>query len=163
MAEQPTVKIRGGRQGKNTERAAKVKRSAFFLTISTNQRYAEDDPNIENDEAVFEESIQSVLQDMGKYIRFRADGHSWTSGKIQSVEVDYTVERGRTNQIHTHILIKIKHDSNIQLDYGAIKKKICDDLGLDNLYVNNKLLGQNAWSHDVLLSYVNKMLGGFER
>lgn len=163
MAEQPTVKIRGGRQGKNTERAAKVKRSAFFLTISTNQRYAEDDPNIENDEAVFEESIQSVLQDLGTYIRFRTDGDSWTSGKIQSVEVDYTVERGRTNQIHTHILIKIKHDSNIQLDYGAIKRKICDDLGLDNLYVNNKLLGQNAWSHDFLLSYVNKMLGGFER
>jgi hypothetical protein len=157
MAE-PTVKIRGGRQGKNTEKAPKIKRSAFFLTISTNQRYAVDDPNIENDEEVFEDSIKGVLENLGKYVRFRADGHSWTSGKIQSVEVDYTVERGKTNQIHTHILIKIKHDSNIQLNYGAIKEKICGDLGLDNVYMNNKLLGQNAWGADFLESYVNKML-----
>lgn len=162
MAE-PIIKIRGGRQGKNTEKAPKVKRSAFFLTISTNQRYAENDPNIENDEEVFEDSIKSVLEDLGKYIRFRADGHTWESGKIHSVEVDYTVERGRTNQIHAHILIKIKHDSNIQLKYGDIKEKICNDLGLDNLYVNNKLLGANAWGGDFLRDYVNKMLGGFER
>jgi hypothetical protein len=157
MAE-PTVKIRGGRQGKNTEKAPKVKRSAFFLTISTNQRYAQDDPNIENDEEVFEESIRTILEDLGKYVRFRADGHSWTSGKIHSVEVDYTVERGKTNQIHTHILIKIKHDSNIQLNYGAIKEKICDDLGLGNVYMQNKLLGQNAWGADFLMDYVSKML-----
>jgi hypothetical protein len=156
---EPLVKIRGGRQGKNTEKAPKVKRSAFFLTISTNQRYAKDDPNIENDEEVFEDSIKDILENLGQYLRFRADGHSWASGQIHSVEVDYTVERGRTNQIHTHILIKIKHNSNIQLDYGLIKAKICGDLGLENVYMNNKLLGDNAWGADFLIEYVAKMLG----
>lgn len=158
---EPTVKIRGGRQGKNTEKAPTVKRSAFFLTISTNQRYAEDDPNIENDEEVFEDSIKGVLNDLakyGKYIRFRQEGHTWTSGKIHTVDIDYTVERGKTNQIHSHILLKFKHNSNIQLNYGAIKDKICDDLGLDNVYINNKLLGQNAWGDSFLKDYVNKML-----
>lgn len=146
------IKVKGGRQGKNTERQVRPKKSCFLLTISTNQRYKEDDPNLENDELVFEEAVKKVLRNLPSHINVIEEGHKWDSTHIKDVDVDYTIERGVTGQLHTHILLKFNHHTKLRLDYASIKKSILDDLGLDNLYMQNKLVRPTSddWLRDYL-------------
>jgi hypothetical protein len=51
-------------------------------------------------------------------------------------------------------MIKIKHFSKVLLDYDKIKAKICGDLGLDNVYMLNKLIRNNG--SDNILDYMDK-------
>ena len=73
----------------------------------------------------------------------------------KDLDIDYTIERGtKKGQLHIHIMFKIKHHTKIQLDYIKIKKKICDDLGLNNVYMYNRLLKPN--DSDNVQDYINK-------
>lgn len=157
MNENITVKIRGKRQSQIKEKAEKLNRSAFLYTINTNQRYKEGDPAIENDEICLEDSIKDVLQHLPQYISIKESGKAWDKNSIKDVDIDYTIERGSTyGALHAHILIKIKHTTKVHLAYGKIKEKVCADLGLENVYTDNRVLGASAWSGDFLESYVNK-------
>jgi hypothetical protein len=60
----------------------------------------------------------------------------------------------KKGQLHIHILFKFKHFTKIQLNYGKIKDKIKDDLGLENVYMYNKLI-RNSGNENVL-DYINK-------
>ena len=51
-------------------------------------------------------------------------------------------------------MFKIKHFTKVQLNYDKIKKKICDDLGLNNIYCYNRLLRPN--DSDNVQDYLNK-------
>ena len=51
-------------------------------------------------------------------------------------------------------MIKIKHFSKVLLNYEKIKAKICGDLGLENIYMLNKLI-RNSGS-DNIIDYLNK-------
>jgi hypothetical protein len=83
------------------------------------------------------------------------EGDAWSDEKIKDVNIDYVVERGhKKGQIHVHVMIKIKHFSKVLLNYEKIKKKICGDLGLENVYMLNKLI-RNSGS-DNILQYLEK-------
>ena len=153
----PEIKVTGKRQNLKktaTERAPKPKSSNFLLTINTNQQYKNDDEHLENDVEVFDTTIQSILNHIDEYIRL-PDGDQWDDKTIKDVDIDYVVERGhKKGQIHVHVMIKIKHFSKVLLDYDKIKKKICSDLGLQNVYMLNKLI-RNSGS-DTIIDYLNK-------
>jgi hypothetical protein len=148
----PIIKVKGKRQNlTKTVRNPTVKKSTFHLTINTNQQYKKDDPNLNNDIDVFEDSIQSMLNNINLYVKL-PDGDIFEE-KVIDADIDYAVEvGGKKGQIHTHILLRFKHNSKLLLDYAAIKKKFRDDLGID-VYMRNMLVNNGS---DNVEDYLNK-------
>lgn len=149
------IKVKGKQQIiDKVEKNQKTKSSNFFLTINTNQQYGKDAENLQNDLDVFEDSVKEVLNNIDQYITLPA-GVLFNEETIKDVDVEYVIEvGGKKHQIHTHIIIRIDHYTNVQLDYNSIKQKIKNDLGLDNLYVNNKLIRNRGFKD--ITEYLNK-------
>ena len=132
----PEIKIKGKVQNlQKTIKNEKPKQTNFLLTINTNQQYKEDDKNLDNDIEIFDHTINNLLSNINDYIKL-PENDKWDNNKIKDVNIDYTVEKGlKKNEIHVHIMLKIKHFTKIQLDYDKIKNKICHELGLNNVYM----------------------------
>lgn len=149
----PEIKVRGRRQN-TTVKKERAKVSNWLLTINSQQRYDEDDPEKDEDAEVFEDSVNEILKDLPHYVNVTEEGHSWSKDHIEDVSADYVVEWGpKTRCLHAHVLVKIKHRTKIRLDYEAIRKKIERDLGV-TIYFNSKLVRPS--SDDFLLEYISK-------
>ena len=132
----------------------KPKQSNFLLTLNTNQQFKEDDKHLKDDIEIFDGCINELLNNVDQYLKL-PEGDKWDEDTIKDVNIDYTIERGlKKGQLHIHIMFKIKHFTKIQLNYDKIKKKICDDLGLNNIYCYNRLLKPN--DSDNVQDYLNK-------
>jgi hypothetical protein len=136
------------------EMPEKTKKSSFHLTISTNQKYADDDPHLQNDSEVFDEVMSDILNNIEHYVKL-PEGHSWDA--VNDADIDYILERGKHklgSRLHAHVLFRFNHRTKLQLDYQKIKDKICGELGLHDVYLHNRLVrpteGQN------ILSYLSK-------
>ena len=149
----PLIKVKGNIQNlEKIEKNEKPKRSQFLLTINTNQAIEKE--NIDNDIEIFDTTIKDILNNVQDYINI-PEGH-WNDEKIKDVDIDYTIEEGsKFHRLHIHILFKFTHFTKIQLNYDKIKKKITDDLGLQNVYMLNKLV-RNSGS-DNILDYLKKL------
>jgi hypothetical protein len=148
----PIIKVKGKRQQlSKTVRNPTVKKSTFHLTVNTNQQYKKDDPNLENDIDIFEASVESLLQNIDKYVNL-PPGDIF-SEKVLDADIDYAVEvGGKRGQIHTHILLKFKHNTKLLLNYAAIKQHFKDALGID-VYMRNQLVNNGS---DNVEDYINK-------
>jgi hypothetical protein len=113
-----------------------------------------DDEDLENDIEVFDETIKDILNSIGSYVNL-PKGIPFDEEHIKNVDIDYTIEKGtKNNQLHIHIMLKFRHKTRIQLNYQKIKTKITKDLGLKNIYLNNRLI-RNSGSENIL-DYLNK-------
>ena len=157
MSNKPLVKISGKVQDlKKIEKNIKPKQSNFLLTLNTNMQHKEDDPHLNDDIEIFDGSINKLLNNIDEYIKL-LDGDVWNDKLIKDCDIDYTIERGlKKGQLHIHIMFKIKHFTKVQLNYDKIKKQICDDLGLKNIYCYNRLLKPNDL--DNVQDYLNKYI-----
>ena len=155
MSNKPEIKIKGKVQDMTKkEKNVKPKQTNFLLTINTNQQYKDDDENLQNDIEVFDESIKDLLNNIDQYINL-PETDKWDDKFIKDFDIDYVLERGqKKGQLHIHILFKIKHFTKIQLNYDKIKEKIKLDLGLSNVYMQNKLLRMS--NNDSIVDYLNK-------
>ena len=155
MSDKPEIKIKGKVQDMTKkEKNVKPKQTNFLLTINTNQQYKDDDENLQNDIEVFDESIKDLLNNIDQYINL-PETDKWDDKFIKDFDIDYVLERGqKKGQLHIHILFKIKHFTKIQLNYDKIKEKIKLDLGLSNVYMQNKLLRMS--NNDSIVDYLNK-------
>ncbi len=151
----PEIKIKGKVQNMTKkEKNIKPKQTNFLLTINTNQQYKEDDEDLQNDIEVFDGSVKELLNNIEQYINL-PDTDKWDDHFIKDIDIDYVLERGqKKGQLHIHILFKIKHLTKIQLNYDKIKEKIKTDLGLTNIYMQNKLLKMS--NNDSIVDYLNK-------
>ena len=151
----PLIKVKGNIQDlKKVIKNVKPKQSNFLLTLNTNQQFKEDDPHLKNDIEIFDGCINELLNNVDQYLKL-PETDKWDENTIKDVNIDYTIERGlKKGQLHIHIMFKIKHFTKIQLNYDKIKKKICDDLGLKNIYCYNRLLKPN--DSDNVQDYLNK-------
>ena len=151
----PLIKVKGKVQDLNKkEKNIKPKQSNFLLTVNTNQQFKETDEHLKDDIEIFDNSINQLLNNIDEYVKL-PEGDKWDDQTIKNVDIDYTIERGtKKGQLHIHIMFKIKHFTKIQLNYDKIKKKICDDLGLNNVYMYNRLLRPNE--SDNVEDYINK-------
>jgi len=151
----PKIKIKGAVQDLNKkEKNKKPINSNFLLTINTNQQYKDDDEGLDNDIEIFENTINSILNNVDQYVSIPPTD-KWDDNTIKDVDIDYTIERGtKKNQLHIHILFKFKHFTKIQLNYQKIKEKIKKDLGLHNIYLYNRLVRNNG--SDNILAYLDK-------
>ena len=157
MNNKPEIKIKGKVQ--NLEKViknVKPKQTNFLLTINSNQQYKDDDKHLKDDIEIFDHSINQFLNNIDEYIKL-PENDSWNDKLIKSCDIDYTIERGtKKGQLHIHIMFKIRHFTKIQLNYEKIKNKICKDLGLENIYVYNRLLRPNE--SDNVEDYINKYI-----
>ena len=151
----PLIKVKGKVQDlQKTIKNVKPKQSNFLLTLNTNQQFKDDDPHLKEDIEIFDGCISELLNNVDQYIKL-PETDKWDDDTIKNVDIDYTIERGtKKGQLHIHIMFKIKHFTRIQLNYDKIKKKICDDLGLNNVYMYNRLLKPN--DSDNVQDYLNK-------
>ena len=155
MSNKPLIKVKGNIQDlKKVIKNVKPKQSNFLLTLNTNQQFKEDDKHLKDDIEIFDGCINELLNNVNEYIKL-PEGDKWDEDTIKDVNIDYTIERGlKKGQLHIHIMFKIKHFTKVQLNYDKIKKKICDDLGLNNIYCYNRLLKPN--DSDNVQDYLNK-------
>ena len=155
MSNKPIIKIKGAVQDLQKKvKNKKPSNSNFLLTINTNQQYLDSDANLQNDIEVFEDTIKDILNNIENYVNL-PEGDLWDDDTIKDIDIDYTIERGTIkNQLHIHILFKFKHFTKIQLNYQKIKDKIKKDLGLTNIYMNNKLVRNSG--NDNILAYLDK-------
>ena len=153
----PIVKVSGKVQNlQKTEKNIKPKQSNFLLTLNTNMQYKEDDPHLNDDIEIFYGCINKLLNNIDEYINLPPND-TWNDKLIKDCNIDYTIERGlNKGQLHIHIMFKIKHFTKVQLNYDKIKKTICDDLGLKNIYCYNRLLKPN--DSDNVQDYLNKYI-----
>ena len=151
----PDIKIKGGIQNlQKNQKNLKPIHSNFLLTINTNQQYKDNDQHLENDIQIFEIVIQNVLNNVDKYVNLPKED-KWDDDTIKDVNIDYIIERGtKKGQIHCHALIKISHFTKLQLNYKKMKEKVQNELGLKNIYLNNRLI-RNSGS-DNIIEYLNK-------
>ena len=149
------IKVRVGVQNiKQKVKNEKILSSNFLLTINTNQRYGDDDEDLDNDIEVFDETIKEILNNIPQYVNLPKNT-PFDEEHIKNVDIDYTIEKGtKNNQLHIHIMLKFRHKTKIQLNYQKIKTKITKDLGLKNIYLNNRLI-RNSGSENIL-DYLNK-------
>jgi hypothetical protein len=154
----PLIKVRGKRQDlQKKEKNAKPRYSNFHLTINTNQQFKKDDPNLENDIEIFDTAISDICNNIGEYVRLPA-GVPFNETTIQDVNIDYATEVGGVKgTLHVHILFCFKHFTKILLDYEKIKKKLLDELGLDNIYMYNRLIKGSGSENLNVLNYINKL------
>ena len=157
MSKLKNFKVTGNIQDlKKVEKNLKPKQTNFLLTINLNQSYKEADEHLKDDIKIFDDTIKDILDNVDKYIKL-PNATDWNDEKIKECDIDYTIERGKEKGfLHIHILFKIKHFTNIQLDYDKIKSKITNDLGLENIYMYNKLIRGN--NNDNILEYINKYI-----
>ena len=151
----PVLKIKGKVQDlKKVEKNKNPISSNFLLTINTNQQYKDTDEHLDNDIQIFEETITNILNNVDQYINIPVED-KWDDATIKDVDIDWTIERGtKKHQLHIHILFKFKHFTKIQLNYQKIKDKIKKDLGLNNVYMFNRLV-KNSGS-DNIIQYLDK-------
>ena len=151
------VKVTGNIQDlKKVEKNIKPKQTNFLLTINSNQQYKDNDEHLDNDIEIFNHSINQLLNHIDDYVKL-PDNIPWNDKNIKSCDIDYTIERGtKKGQLHIHIMFKIRHFTKFQLKYDKIKKKICDDLELNNVYMYNRLLRPNE--SDNVEDYINKYI-----
>ena len=156
MSKKPQIKIKGNIQDmKKKDKNIKPKHSNFLLTINTNQQYKDDDEHLQDDIEIFDESIKTILNNIDQYINL-PETDKWDDETIKNVDVDYVIEHGgKKGQLHIHILFKFKHHSRLQLKYEKIKEKLKTDLGLNNLYLYNRLVRNSG--NDSIIDYLSKM------
>jgi len=129
----------------------KIKNSTFLLTINTNQSYKQNDKHLDNDIEIFDELINNILNNIDTYIKT----DSFDYEKVKTADIDYAIETGNERgYLHCHILLNFSHTTKIQLDVNLIKQKIINELGLKNIYIQNKLI--KNYQNQNILSYINK-------
>ena len=82
------IKVKGNIQNlKKKEKNEKILSSNFLLTINTNQRYGDDDKDLENDIEVFDETIKEILNSIGSYVTL-PKGIPFDAEHIKNVDID---------------------------------------------------------------------------
>jgi hypothetical protein len=158
MTSKPQIKITSRKQNINKQEKNKTPtHSNFLITLNLNQQYHKDEhkANIDNDMEIFDGLLVEFLNHIEGYVRLPTD-IVYNDDNIKDVSADYVVELGNIKkQIHAHIMLKFKHFTRIQLNFGKIKEFFKKKLGLKNVYMQAKLLRPSASEN--VIDYLDKM------
>jgi len=116
----PQIKITSRRQNlEKGEKNIKPIHSNFLITLNLNQQYHKDEhkANLNSDMDAFEQVIYDLLNNIEKFVRL-PEGVQYNDDTIKNVDADFVVEVGDIKkQIHSHIMLKFKHHTRIQLHF----------------------------------------------
>ena len=155
----PQIKITSRRQNlEKAEKNIKPIHSNFLITLNLNQQYHKDEhkANLEGDMSYFDDTINKFLNSIENFIRLPS-GVQYNDDTVKDIAADYVVELGNIKkQVHTHIMLKVKHHTRIQLNFQKIKEFFKKEMGLKNIYLQAKLLRPSA--SDNIVDYLEKMV-----
>ena len=101
-------------------------------------------------------TINKFFNSIENFVRL-PQGVQYNDDTVKDVNADYVVEVGDIKkQIHSHIMLKFKHHTRIQLHFEKIKEFFKKEMGLKNIYMQAKLLRPSA--SDNIVDYLNKMV-----
>lgn len=144
-------------KGEKKEKKRKARYSNFFITINTNQKLNPESKEAQLLRKKLKKSLNDIFNNMEKIVEFKDDKEAkWDDTFIKSVNIESVIETGpKNNAIHCHFLITIHHKTTLKLNFGKIKKIICDGTKLKNIYINNR----NYYSSGMnLRAYLKKTL-----
>lgn len=109
----------------------KVRTSAYFILVNSNTK-----PDIHETEESIANKLKKVIlylsENLDEVVHFNVAGHTWSGEHVTDVLVRFAIERGvgRKRQdgsypvdggtVHAHIILIIKHKSNITIPRTAI-------------------------------------------
>lgn len=114
---------------KNARILSRDKLSTFFITLNTNEtNYSA---------AKLRQASELWIENFKKYLKFNHPNKS-----IQRIEIpEASVSKGpKVGRIHLHMLIKVYHQSNIQIDCIKTRKFFQKELGLSSLHFSVKFI-----------------------
>jgi hypothetical protein len=148
--------------GKQKKKGKKIKTrySVYMITINTNKRYGNSGQRLSDATAKLEKAANSFLTKFedGRFVSFYQDEEAkWDSKWIKSVRTRAAIEKGdNANQLHLHMMIKIKHKTRVQLKYKPIKDFFVKKLGIGNIYMFVNRYKKDTKIEDVLNKYLKK-------
>ena len=106
------------------------RKSNFFLTINTNQKFNPHSEEYEKFNVNFKKSLNEIYQNIQNYITI-GEKESNFDNNVHEVDIKSATEIGpKTGSSHAHIMLGFKHNTLVKLDYPKIKEKIQNDLNL---------------------------------
>lgn len=126
--------------------APRAKHSAWFLTISTNKGERQCDVNRLSEE--FYQTLLNMCEREGltQILDFKPAGHA-LSTHLDLSAASVVVEVGnhpKGSRVHAHILLNVRHFSQVALNRTAINDYVVsriETVPLENLYINWKIVG----------------------
>ena len=137
--------------------------STFLVTINTNKAFKHDASDLGDAGDKFKEISDEYLERMekdGSFILFHDDDGEWTEEKIKSIKSSAAIERSKKGLVHAHLTIEIKHRTKLHINIPTTKKfflkKLGDEFGIKNVYVNVKFYKKNRSPSEVIDAYIKK-------
>lgn len=128
-----------GEKAKKAPTQAKARWSNFLVTVNTNKRHQNKDPEFRAQEKQLRDTIDNLLDDanLRKLIVMMKPGDTYDNS-IATINIDGMTEIApKTQTLHMHVLISVHHRTTLKLDYEALKREICGALG--PCYVYNRV------------------------
>ena len=141
---------------KEKNKSKQLRHSNFFITINTNQRFNPYSEECKIFKGKLQNAVDKLLTEkMNEIIEFKEEGE-FNTEYIKNIDIQNALEIGpETNTVHSHTLLMINHYSNIKLNYKVINEFIKTELGLKNIYLNNRVAhGINSMNN--LKDYLSK-------
>jgi len=141
-----------------TSKEKRAKHSAWFLTISTNKGEKQCDTRMLAQE--FHQVLKLMCQEKGleEIVTFKPKGHA-LSTHLDRSHARLVVEVGshpKGSRVHAHILLNIRHFSQVALDRTMINDFITSRIqtvALSNLYINWKMVGYSLNIEEYMNKY----------
>jgi len=110
-----------------------------FLTINPNKAFfIENGPEAITFKKKFDAAIRQVSGNIKKYIIYK----SGSVGDLKKIKIQYGIETGKVqHRVHCHLLLRIKHNADIQINFESLHHDICELMGCNCMM-------QHKWVRD---------------
>lgn len=135
------------------KKTKRLKHSRYFITINTQNHYADKDNRLYEDAKQLNDSYKEIMEDFDKLIEF----NSGSKEDIRNIENDYSLELGTHNKgrrLHLHALIQVHHYANIRIKFETIRGHFNKKYG-KSIHFNSKLI-TNADDIEDIMNYMEK-------
>ena len=137
------------------------KESRWMLTLNTNRPYSDNLATRFRNflrECFSEEGYERIVSFRFRLRNGRWSQHhragAWGPQYIRAANAEYSLEQGKKfNRLHSHVVVRIIHWSQIRLDYKEIKA-IAAEHDIEGLYVNGRIIP----SARIVFKYLRKDL-----
>lgn len=140
--------------------------STYFILLNSNES-PKNETQIESGKAYMTEIVKYMGDNMESIVQFRDASHEYSSKYINDIKIKFSLEQSKgrkrkdgtysdySGQVHAHILVIIKHKSNIKLSYSELQELLQPKF--DEYFGHNGFIGIPKWIPDQMVEqYMTK-------
>ena len=128
---------------KPKKKDTQLRRSNFFITINTNQRFNKHSEEYHKFNTEFKNCIDKLFNkdNIHNVIQLKNKDAEFTNKSIKSVNIDKVVELGPVSGcVHLHAIISTEQYTPLQLNFSFIVDFVKQQMKLSNVYLNSKII-----------------------